>query len=145
MVLDNALFSALAPPGTKLSQEKFNWNNAWTYRIGAQFFATEALTFRAGFVYDETPIPDNTFSPRLPGNDRLLYSFGAGYKLGKWAFDLTYVYWDLKEREKTATSSITGQNVATVAGATAVTIDAPAAGQYQADAHFVAFQVSYSF
>lgn len=137
---DNPLGFGAVPTST----EEFAWDSVWAYRFGVQYQATDALALRAGYTYDQSPIPDKTFGTRLPGNDRQLFSFGGGYKVKNFTIDLTYVYWDLKERTKTATSSQTGVGVATVQNPSA-TIDAPAAGDYSGEAHFVGIQLSYAF
>ncbi|MFP3870582.1 MAG: OmpP1/FadL family transporter [Syntrophobacteria bacterium] len=156
IILNEPLFQAASPPGASVSRNPKNWNDVWAYRFGVQYKATRDLTLRAGYVYDESPIPDSTFDSMLPGNDRQIYSFGAGYKIKRFNIDLAYVYWDMKSRTKTATSSAAGRNLTTIdpldvtkgGGGTSfggTTLDRPAAGDYDADAHFVALQVSYSF
>jgi long-chain fatty acid transport protein len=56
-----------------------NWRDAGAVRFGAQYEVTDDLPLRFGLGYDLTPIPDETVSASLPGNDRLIASLGAGY------------------------------------------------------------------
>ncbi len=76
--------SVVAPTGATLlpksSSSEKNWNNVMAIRVGGAYSYTEQLTLRSGFYYDPTPIPDETFEPRLPGSNRYLVAIGAGYK-----------------------------------------------------------------
>ena len=44
----------------------FDWENAWAYRVGMSYKANEKLEVLAGFVYDQTPQPDEGVGPLLP-------------------------------------------------------------------------------
>jgi long-chain fatty acid transport protein len=141
---ENGLYGGAAPTST----EEFQWSSVWAYRFGVQYQATEALALRAGYVYDNNPVSDQYLGTRLPDNDRQLFSFGVGYEIKKFTIDLTYVYWTLDERTKTATSSEFGQNLNTAFAPAALNPgapDAPAAGTYEGEAHFLGIQLSYAF
>ncbi len=56
--------------------ELYDWDDTMFYSIGAEWALSEAFTLRAGLAYDETPVPDDTRTPRLPDNDRNWYSVG---------------------------------------------------------------------
>jgi long-chain fatty acid transport protein len=66
-------------PGFALSEPQ-NWEDAWTFRLGAEFDLDGPL-LRAGVGYDMTPIPAETLSPILPDADRFLVSVGVGGKV----------------------------------------------------------------
>ena len=53
--------------------------------------AVEGLTLRLGFAFDDSPIPENRRTPRIPGGDRYWVSVGAGYKPFDWA-EITLAY-----------------------------------------------------
>ncbi len=57
--------------------EDFEWEDSTFYSLGGEFALSDTLTLRAGVAYDETPVPDDTRTPRLPDNDRTWVSFGA--------------------------------------------------------------------
>jgi long-chain fatty acid transport protein len=61
----------------------FNYENAWAYRVGIDWKATEKLAVLAGFVYDQTPQPDESVSPLLPDANRTGYSIGLSAKIGQ--------------------------------------------------------------
>lgn len=97
------------------SVEPKNWHDAWEYRIGAQY-SLDKLALRAGFLWDRTPIPDETLDPTLPDNDRLIPSIGAGYQFTKgFRADLAYHFVYLIPREVDASvNKFPGRYKATV-------------------------------
>ena len=62
--------------GSALGNEAFDWDDTMYYSLGGEWDMSDALTFRAGFAIDETPTNDTTRTPRLPDNDRTLFSLG---------------------------------------------------------------------
>jgi len=57
-----------------------NWESTWMYAVGLNFMPTPAWTLRTGVGYDESPVPDDTRTPRIPGNDRTWLGVGASWK-----------------------------------------------------------------
>ena len=69
------------------------WDDTWRYSLGATFQATEALILRSGVAYDETPIPDDYRTPRIPGEDRYWVTLGAGYQFTEYLpMDIAYAH-----------------------------------------------------
>ena len=62
--------------GSTLGNEAFDWDDTMYYSIGGEWDMGDALTLRAGFAIDESPTNDTTRTPRLPDNDRNLFSLG---------------------------------------------------------------------
>jgi len=58
-----------------------DWQDAVYVSAGVVYRSTERLSLRAGIGYDQSPIPDSTRSPRLPGSDAVTLTAGAGFKL----------------------------------------------------------------
>ena len=56
-----------------------DWDDSWFFALGATWRPSEQLALRGGIAYDQTPIPDATRTPRIPGNDRTWVSIGLGY------------------------------------------------------------------
>jgi len=70
-----------------------NWDDTWRYAIGASYQVTESLLLRTGVAFDETPIPDEYRTPRIPGEDRIWLSLGAGYRiLDSLVLDAAYAH-----------------------------------------------------
>ena len=61
-----------------------SWNDSWYFALGGEYRATDELTLRAGVAFDESPIPDGTRTPRIPGEDRYWVSVGATYEVSDW-------------------------------------------------------------
>ena len=58
-----------------------NWDNSWALSIGASYDYSDELTLRAGYMHDQTPIPNAEFrTPRIPGSTRNWLALGASYK-----------------------------------------------------------------
>jgi len=83
------------PLGPNITDER--WRDNLRYSLGTAFHASDALTLRAGFAFDETPIPDNYRTPRIPGNDRTWVSVGAGYSTGALQLDFAYAHLFVKD------------------------------------------------
>lgn len=62
------------------SREQFRWKDTMFYSIGADFALSDAFTLRAGVGMDESPTNNVDRTPRLPDNDRRLYSVGMSWK-----------------------------------------------------------------
>ena len=74
----------------------------------------EAFTFRAGVGSDETPTNDAHRTPRLPDNDRNLYSIGLTWNaMPNLSIDAAYMRVELKDSPINSTSAtgtrLTGQ------------------------------------
>lgn len=83
-----------------------NWDNTVAFRLGVQWDYLPNMRARAGYAYDPTPINELDFSPRLPGNDRQLFTIGHGMDLldGKATVDMAYVFVLLDDRTQTASA-----------------------------------------
>ncbi len=69
-----------------------NWEDSWTFSVGLDYAYHPHWTLRAGYGYDQTPVPSARFrTPRIPDNDRHWLSVGTSYRLNeKWDFSLGY-------------------------------------------------------
>ncbi len=75
-----------------------NWDDAFNYRLGVRFGLASGSELRLGYVYDETPQPDESVSPLLPDADRNGFTIGYGTHLGRWPLDLALMYLPIDER-----------------------------------------------
>lgn len=65
--------------GTTLAQD-YNWDDVWFFGIGATWAVNDQWAIRGGVAYDQSPIPDTTRTPRVPGSDRTWASLGASFQ-----------------------------------------------------------------
>ncbi|MDI1252759.1 outer membrane protein transport protein [Thermomonas sp.] len=61
------------------SAEPFNWKNTMFYSVGVEYDLNEAFTIRGGIAKDESPTNNIDRTPRLPDNNRQLYSVGFSW------------------------------------------------------------------
>lgn len=104
-----------------------NWNDTWTFGIAPEWrFATD-WTLRAGYLYLQSPIPDETFAPTALDVDQSLVSVGLGYSTGRHAFDIAYALGIFNDRNVDASEN-------------------PACfGSYAFEGHLVALTYTYAF
>lgn len=70
-----------------------NWENTVMYKIGTEWQATEAIALRAGYGYDPTPVPTETFDIGWPDTDRNMFTVGLGWDISdKWSLDTALQY-----------------------------------------------------
>jgi long-chain fatty acid transport protein len=82
-----------ADTGAMLSATHEGWRNTWRGAIGASYQFDTAWKLRAGLAYDQTMVPDQFRTPRLPDNDRTWISVGAQYRINaKSALDVGYAH-----------------------------------------------------
>jgi long-chain fatty acid transport protein len=69
-----------------------DWEDTFRVALGGQYHASDALTLRAGFAYDESPVPSpEKRTPRIPDSDRYWLSVGGSYQPVEDIFvDLAY-------------------------------------------------------
>jgi len=77
--------------GDLVGSEEFDWEETDFFSIGAEFDLSDAFTLRAGIAQDESPTNDEHRSPRLPDDDRMLYSIGASWNVSdNFSVDAAY-------------------------------------------------------
>lgn len=76
-----------------------NWKDTWTFGLGADWKATRELTLRAGYIFLQSPVPEETLAPTLPDADRHVMSVGAGFHRGANRLDIAYAYSLIADRD----------------------------------------------
>ncbi|MCB1055759.1 MAG: outer membrane protein transport protein [Acidobacteria bacterium] len=76
-----------------------DYDDAFNYRLGFNYTTASGSQWRFGYVYDETPQPDESVSPLLPDGNRNGFTFGYGTPGGK--LDLAVMYLDSDTRTTT--------------------------------------------
>ncbi len=131
---DNAASPASIP---KVSELTFNWENKLMLSAGINYTVSPKLTLRAGFAYDDEPIPGPDFrSPRGPTNDRYWYSAGATYQFSDKLtanFGVTHIQMDQASIDNTLDSPRGPDGSPTLTGV------------YDYGINLAAFQLNWSF
>jgi len=70
-----------------------DWKNTNQVRLGIEWQAVDFMTVRAGYFYDPSPVPDDTFDMMWPDADKKTYSIGLGFNFGdNWTLDTGMQY-----------------------------------------------------
>lgn len=67
--------------GTTLSVTPERWEDSWRFALGGVYKIDDAWNIRAGVAYDETPVPAETRTARLPDADRRWVAVGAQWSV----------------------------------------------------------------
>ncbi|MCH8543271.1 MAG: outer membrane protein transport protein [Alcanivorax sp.] len=72
----------------------FEWEDTFRYGVGAIFTGIDNWALRAGFSYDESPVPNpERRTARGPDSDRMIYALGAGWQWREnLSIDVGYTY-----------------------------------------------------
>ena len=66
--------------GVTLSSTPELWEDTWRYALGMTWKVNDAWKLRGGVAYDETQVPDETRTARLPDTDRTWVAIGARWE-----------------------------------------------------------------
>ena len=81
-----------------------HWEDAYNYRLGFRWDTSPTSQWRAGYVYDESPQPEESVSPLLPDANRNGITLGYGHKGRiKSDFAIMYLMFDERSRHKSFT------------------------------------------
>lgn len=89
--LDVDLENEVAAAGFTDSTEAKDWKDVWAIKAGIEYRATERISLRGGYVYENNPVPDHTLEPSLPDSDQYDFSAGIGYRDGNLVVDFAYM------------------------------------------------------
>lgn len=85
-----------AGTGGGFSSQK-DWRDTLAYRFGVEYRACDKWTYKLGYTYDNSPVPDHTRSLELPGTDGHVYTCGVKRTGPKWTWEVAYSYMDLTD------------------------------------------------
>lgn len=84
-------------PDTEIPEE---WDDAQNYRAGLRWTASPTSEWRFGYVFDESPQPEESVSPLLPDADRNGVTIGYGRTGPGLGYDVALMYLDFEERSR---------------------------------------------
>lgn len=124
--------------GSTILRDTNDWDDANAYRLGVTYDLRDQTQLRFGYAYDETPQGDAHFSARVPDSDRHLIGLGVGHKLSDgWQVEAGYMYVMFKDRDYRSSTPYLGGSE--INGTDAIN------GDYKANAHLLALEISKSF
>jgi long-chain fatty acid transport protein len=111
-----------------------NWHDAWAFRFGVNYEIKEGLKLRAGYIYDLTPVPDDTFDPQVPDANRHIFTVGGDLTYKSFTLGIAYNYILQESRNKSNAILFNG-------------VPAPlqANGRYNTDIQALAMSLAYHF
>ncbi len=116
--------------------EQLQWQDTWSYAIGASYQLNPQWVLRTGFALDASPAANDNRTVRIPVGNRKVFSLGAGWSpTADMTIDVAYTY--LRESE----ASI-NQHSTELAGAE---IAPGFSARYNNSAHGLGAQVTYRF
>ncbi len=74
------------------------WRDSISTGFGVSYQVDEHLTLRAGYLYSESPLRDETYIPSVPANDRHIVSLGVGYAWENHSIDFAYSFMPMEPR-----------------------------------------------
>lgn len=105
-----------------------SWEDTFAVRVGAEYQLNDMYAVRAGYLFDQSPIPDDTLGPELPGGDRHGIAVGGGITWQQMVIDFSYTRLFIEER--TVETSLRGPGVL---------------GDYETSANIFGVSVGYTF
>src|SRR5690606_36924861 len=106
-----------------------NYKDASTYRIGAQYKATEKFAFRLGWYFYESPVQDGYFAPETPRNDSMGYTGGLTYQITpKLGVDVSFLYLHFDETDNSYDYYNEDGNLVTFGGSYKNSVFSPGVG-----------------
>ena len=94
------LDAPILPGKTTLKSEK-NWSDVMRYTGGLSYKATDAVTLRASYTFDDSPFNKDHLDYIIPADTRHIMAVGAGYKTGNWVYDFSYFYEIIEDADVT--------------------------------------------
>ncbi len=105
-----------------------DWEDTFAFRIGAEYMLYNRYALRAGYIHDQTPIPDETHGPELPTSNRNTLTLGFGYSWKNVTIDLAYAHMIIDDRTVEASERVPEP-----------------VGEYECSANIFGMSVAYTF
>lgn len=84
---------AIQPQGAPRSVKELEYHDSYSVAAGADYVLSDALTLRAGAMFDRTPTNPQYLTTRVPDGDRTWLTAGATWNLSKaLAINLSYAH-----------------------------------------------------
>lgn len=117
-----------------------DWKNTSTLRFGSYYALNKNWELRGGIAVEESPIPNHTLNPAIPGADLLTLNAGLGYKWENISLDVGYMAVFYKNRRVT-NNELEGLPATSPLGFAG----APGKDKYETFNNFVTVSLGYRF
>ncbi len=137
---ENAKRTASGQPSNQTVIEP-NWRDTYKVSLGAAYQVTEPLQLRFGMAYDQSPVRSaNERLVTMPDNNRIWYSLGAKYDIGKkHTLNAAYSYVYIQKGDAVVQGKSSNAQVTTVDS------NVSSSASYKSHAHIVGLQYNYRF
>ncbi len=116
-----------------------DWKDVYPVSFGAQYRLNDTFDINAGYTYDPSPVPDDTFEPSVPDSDGHNFSLGADIRFRNIEVGLLYVYKKYEDREKNNTLDDNPDDTLIPNPLTSVN------GTYKSSVHMMGIDAAYLF
>lgn len=69
-----------------------NYKSSFYYEFGVTRYLKGGWQISGGYIFNENSVPDSTFSPLVPDQDRHFFSVGGGYRGKHFSFNAAYQF-----------------------------------------------------
>ncbi|MCD8478974.1 MAG: outer membrane protein transport protein [Candidatus Cloacimonetes bacterium] len=108
--MDDPIFLIPGAYSISKSELTFDWEDTSRISLGTEYLL-KCTKLRAGFFYDQTPIPESTQLPTLSDiSDKMSFNFGFGRPFGPLELDMNAQYVMFSEREVTTAAYDAGNS-----------------------------------
>lgn len=76
-----------------------NWKDVWGYMLGASYQADSGYRFSVGYLYEENPVPEETFEPGTSGLDKHTVTVGLGKQFDRLSCRVSLAYDFYQDRD----------------------------------------------
>jgi long-chain fatty acid transport protein len=108
-----------------------NWKDTLAFNTGARYSVNPTMDILLGYLYEDNPVPDDTFEPSVSASEKHMLSLGAAKRFGRVKTAITYLYGKYKDRDK---DNLVG-----------AAFGLSANGEYKQDTHMLGVSVNVEF
>jgi long-chain fatty acid transport protein len=95
--------------GVRETELPFNWDNITRFSLGAEYSLREGLFVRTGYFFEQSPIPDETFTLLIPDvGDKHSFSLGLSYQVNSLEFGYDYQMITHRKRDVEGLEDVNG-------------------------------------
>jgi long-subunit fatty acid transport protein len=88
----NPIVGAIIPGGVLADSLPMRWEDSVSLRLGYEWDSSDVTTWRLGYVYHDSPVPDATLNPFTDGVLEHAFALGVSRAFGYGVWNLAYQY-----------------------------------------------------